>query len=303
MASTSEVRCEVHRRLAPGAWWWHGDTSAVWRALCVGRSSTRSRVGSLLKTTMEAEAEPEPETAPLELPSPWAPTAAVCVIGASGDLAKRKTYPALFKLFLHGLLPSNLRIWGYARSANDDEGFREGMRSWLAKAATGHTEKLDEFLAACCYCQGQYDSAEDFARLNAAVEAWEAGATDRHNRMFYLAIPPSVFGPAAQSIKASAMAPDLSWTRVIVEKPFGHDLASSDALDEELGQLLSEDQIYRIDHYLGKEMVQNLAAVRVPRCLSGRPLRAASSSRCSSQRPASAVAALSPECTAVGAVW
>lgn len=188
---------------------------------------------------------------------------AVVVVGASGDLAKKKTYPALFKLFLNGLLPSKVAIVGYARSSNSDEAFREKIRPWLEKLAPARPERLEAFLGMMTYCTGQYNGADDFASLHLVLSEWEqaSGATV-HNRLFYLAIPPSVFGPTAKSIKLSAMAVDPAWTRVIVEKPFGHDLASSDILDKELGELLKEEQIYRIDHYLGKEMVQNLSAVR-----------------------------------------
>lgn len=110
------------------------------------------------------------------------------------------------------------------------------------------------------YFQAQVDSKDDFDRLNSEICAWEPSA----NRMFYLAIPPSVFGAAVASIKAKAMATsgEGRWTRVIVEKPFGRDLATSNALSNTLGKLLAEAQIYRIDHYLGKEMVQNLSVVR-----------------------------------------
>jgi len=99
----------------------------------------------------------EPEPAP-EVGVAMEDSHAIVVVGASGDLAKKKTYPALFKLFLNGLLPPSFKVWGYARSASDDQTFRDKMRTWLEKSAGGQTEKLDAFLAALVYFQGQYNS-------------------------------------------------------------------------------------------------------------------------------------------------
>eukprot|EP01045_Picozoa_sp_COSAG04_P001439 COSAG04_NODE_48_length_31217_cov_204.046758_20_plen_159_part_00 len=144
---------------------------------------------SRLSLSLDAEAaEPEPQAngdAALDVDS-----CAFVVVGASGDLAKKKTYPALFKLYLQNLLPAKFKVWGYARSANDDAAFREKMRGWLEKIAAGRTAQLDSFLAMLVYFQGQYNSPEDFARLNEDVVAWEheqgAGA---HNRVCVSAIP------------------------------------------------------------------------------------------------------------------
>eukprot|EP01047_Picozoa_sp_COSAG01_P010177 COSAG01_NODE_428_length_17193_cov_45.999123_6_plen_272_part_00 len=192
---------------------------------------------------------------------------AIIVIGAGGDLAKKKTYPALYKLFLHGLLPNKVRVWGLDRLEGDHQAFREKMRGRLEAAAPDRPTELDAFLAKCFYCSAQCDCAADFRSLNTDINAW-SGLT---NRLYYLAIPPFVFAAAVKSITQEGMAiharlsqpeSDPAWTRVIVEKPFGHDLKSSDALDAQLGSMLAEEQIYRIDHYLGKEMVQNLSAVR-----------------------------------------
>ena len=144
---------------------------------------------SRLSLSLDAEAaEPEPQAngeSALDVDS-----CAFVVVGASGDLAKKKTYPALFKLYLQNLLPAKFKVWGYARSANDDAAFREKMRGWLEKIAAGRTAQLDSFLAMLVYFQGQYNSPDDFARLNGDVVAWEheqgAGA---HNRVCVSAIP------------------------------------------------------------------------------------------------------------------
>eukprot|EP00753_Platysulcus_tardus_P012100 PLAT3339.2.p1 GENE.PLAT3339.2~~PLAT3339.2.p1 ORF type:complete len:528 (+),score=280.84 PLAT3339.2:25-1584(+) len=185
---------------------------------------------------------------------------AVIVLGASGDLARKKTYPALWKLHLGGLLPASTIIVGYARSAKEDEEFREYMRPHLKG---GDPEQVEDFLQRCFYSRGGYDSAEDMAaavaRLDRLERAVALGAAQ--NRIFYLAVPPSVFAGAAAAIKASGMS-ESGWTRVVVEKPFGHDLESSEELARSLASSLEEKDLYRIDHYLGKEMVQSLQVLR-----------------------------------------
>jgi glucose-6-phosphate 1-dehydrogenase len=177
----------------------------------------------------------------------------VVVVGASGDLAKKKTYPALFALYSNNLLPENTIIYGFARSEMSDEKFRESITSRLK--GSGDKQK---FLAKCFYFHGQYDSEEAFKKLDKALAEKEK---ENGNRIFYFAIPPSVFVATARSIKAGCQS-KTGWNRVIVEKPFGKDLQSSDQLSHDLGKLFEEDQLYRIDHYLGKEMVQNLMVVR-----------------------------------------
>ena len=235
--------------------------------------------------------------APPASPKSSTPATAIVILGAGGDLAKKKTYPALLLLYRcvlcppsaalppleplasdgsltplllcrRGMLPPATRIWGIDRLEMDTAAFREKMtdHGFLAKAAAGDDASVMEgFMSMLFYAKAQVDSKDDFARLSAEIRSWQPCT----NRMFYLALPPSVFAFAAASIKAQCMgeAPTewegaKPWTRVIVEKPFGHDLASSDALQAKLGKLLKEEQIYRIDHYLGKEMVQNLSVVR-----------------------------------------
>lgn len=201
----------------------------------------------------------------------------IVVLGASGDLAKRKVIPAMFALYYQGMLPETFVIMGYARSDMSDEKFREALEARLTcriderESCAG---KMDEFLKKCFYCRGGYDSEEGFERLNeklndhetAFLSSPEAAPASEHgppsaNRIFYMSIPPSVFLPAAEctSKKASATR---GWTRVIVEKPFGRDSATSAALNEGLARHLTEEQVYRIDHYLGKELVENLIVLR-----------------------------------------
>jgi glucose-6-phosphate 1-dehydrogenase len=188
----------------------------------------------------------------------------IFVIGASGDLAKKKTYPSLFALYLSGYLPEHAIIVGYARSEKTDESFRAHLDSFLKVQPDDALllEKKQQFLTKCIYRHGKYDSADDVGAVSREMEALEeASGFKVHNRLFYFAIPPTVFVPIGTSIKAAALT-TRGWNRLIVEKPFGHDLASFDQLSQDMGALYSEDEIYRIDHYLGKEMVQNLLLLR-----------------------------------------
>lgn len=189
----------------------------------------------------------------------------IVVVGASGDLARRKIYPALFALYSQGYLPDDMRVFGFSRSEFSDEAFRKRITEHLTcRYVPGEScaERMDAFLARCHYCAGQYDSSDSFLDLYTQMKEHEGGPA---NRLFYLAIPPRVFTDVASAIgDAGLVACDASgpWSRVVIEKPFGRDRASSDELTRELATIFSEDQTYRIDHYLGKEVIQNLMVLR-----------------------------------------
>lgn len=190
----------------------------------------------------------------------------IVVIGASGDLAKKKTYPSLLALYIEGFLPETVRIFGYARSKKTDEEFRAHLRPFLAKKAATFGAKgegaVERFLSLCVYRPGQYDSEKNMGDVSAELETWEAASKHTaRNRIFYMAIPPSLFVTVGRVV-ANVAQSSAGWNRVIVEKPFGHDSESARQLSEDLGALFREDQLYRIDHYLGKEMVQNLLILR-----------------------------------------
>eukprot|EP00697_Spironema_sp_BW2_P003106 gnl/Spiro4/14148_TR7603_c0_g1_i1.p1 gnl/Spiro4/14148_TR7603_c0_g1~~gnl/Spiro4/14148_TR7603_c0_g1_i1.p1 ORF type:complete len:486 (+),score=161.53 gnl/Spiro4/14148_TR7603_c0_g1_i1:202-1659(+) len=185
------------------------------------------------------------------------------VLGASGDLALKKTFPSLHELLRASLLPANTQIVGYARSAFEQDAFRAKVAE---RIRTGTPAEISGFLARISYQKGAYDAPlgyEEVARTLEARERQQAEAKgpQLHNRIFYFAIPPQVFVPVARNLKAILMSRS-GWNRVIVEKPFGRDLDSSRALSADLKALFSEDQLFRIDHYLGKEMVQNLMVLR-----------------------------------------
>ncbi|CAH1998148.1 unnamed protein product [Acanthoscelides obtectus] len=179
-------------------------------------------------------------------------------LGASGDLAKKKIYPTLWWLYRDNLLPVNTVFFGYARSKTSVEEIRQKCKPYM-KVKESEEEKYEDFWKINHYVSGQYDSRTDFEKLNQELNKFEKGPVA--NRIFYLALPPSVFEPVTVHIRHACMALK-GWTRIIIEKPFGRDLDSSEKLSSHLGSLFKENQIYRIDHYLGKEMVQNLMTLR-----------------------------------------
>jgi glucose-6-phosphate 1-dehydrogenase len=177
----------------------------------------------------------------------------VVVVGASGDLAKKKTYPSLLNLFADKLLPADIVIFGYARSQMTDEELRNRLRPYLEQE--DHCkETVDAFLSLCHYQGGKsYGDIEAFGTLQQRIEQQEASFSrdDKKNRLFYFAIPPNVFGETALAIKATCMQQEeIGWTRLVVEKPFGRDLNSFEELNKTLS-VFDEKMVYRIDHYLG----------------------------------------------------
>ncbi|XP_062151555.1 glucose-6-phosphate 1-dehydrogenase, cytoplasmic isoform [Alnus glutinosa] len=195
----------------------------------------------------------------------------IVVLGASGDLAKKKTFPALFHLFLQGFLhPDEVHIFGYARTKISDDELRNRIRGYLIKEKSASLEQLEnvsKFLQLIKYVSGSYDSKEGFRLLDKEIlehELSKKSVEGSYRRLFYFALPPSVYPSVCKMIKDYCMnKSDLGgWTRIVVEKPFGKDLASAEQLSSQIGELFDEPQIYRIDHYLGKELVQNLLVLR-----------------------------------------
>jgi len=191
-------------------------------------------------------------------------TVSITVVGASGDLAKKKIFPALFALFYEDWLPEHFTIFGYARSKMSDEELRNMISMTLTcriDQRANCSEKMDKFLKRCFYQSGQYNSEEGFRELDRKLTEKEAGKLP--NRLFYLSIPPNIFVDVVRSASCTASLPSGSgWTRFIVEKPFGRDSESSGELTRSLKMYLEEEQIFRIDHYLGKELVENLSVLR-----------------------------------------
>ncbi|KAI3463078.1 hypothetical protein Pfo_019741 [Paulownia fortunei] len=191
----------------------------------------------------------------------------IIVLGASGDLAKKKTFPALFNLYRQGFLQSNeVHIFGYARTKISDDELRNRIQEYLPQGKE-RKEDVSNFLQLIKYVSGSYDAPEGFQALDKAISEHEISKNSMEGssrRLFYLALPPSVYPQVCKMIKNYSMnKSDLGgWTRIVVEKPFGKDLASAEELSSQIGELFEEPQIYRIDHYLGKELVQNLLVLR-----------------------------------------
>jgi glucose-6-phosphate 1-dehydrogenase len=192
---------------------------------------------------------------------------AVVILGASGDLTARKLIPALFHLFKNQQMPSTFRIIGFARREKTDEAWRAELREALDRFS--RIQSVDEaawqvFAATLSYCQGDLAAPAGYTQLKQRLESFDPPEL-RRNRLFYLATSPSQFALTVEQLhRAGLLGHNGSpgWQRVVVEKPFGHDLVSAQALNAELTRFLHEQQTYRIDHYLGKETVQNILLFR-----------------------------------------
>ncbi|ODQ77724.1 hypothetical protein BABINDRAFT_67036 [Babjeviella inositovora NRRL Y-12698] len=191
--------------------------------------------------------------------------ASIVVFGASGDLAKKKTYPALFGLFCHGELPATVKIIGFARSKMTEEEYKKRISEHfkISENDTQGQEFKTKFLELCSYISAPYDSDEGYVELEKQIDDFDAHHShDKTQRLFYLALPPSAFITVAKQLKKNVHPREKGHAKLIVEKPFGHDLKSARELQASLAPLWSEDELYRIDHYLGKEMVKNLLVMR-----------------------------------------
>ncbi|HYM80496.1 MAG TPA: glucose-6-phosphate dehydrogenase [Candidatus Limnocylindria bacterium] len=197
-----------------------------------------------------------------------APPCALVVFGGTGDLARRKLLPALYNLEVGGLLSERFATIGVARGSHTDREYREAMRAAVDEFSrrrpvdSGVWQRFAERLA---YLAGSFDDAAAFEGLSTRLQELDRAHDLEGNRLFYLATPPSQFGVILEGLrKAGLIRPPGQgpWTRVIIEKPFGRDLASARELNRLVGDVLDESQTFRIDHYLGKETVQNLLVFR-----------------------------------------
>ena len=190
----------------------------------------------------------------------------IIVIGASGDLAIRKIFPALFSLYCQELLPNEFHIVGFARTEMSNEAFRELVNTKLTcRYVPGERcdQLMAEFLQRCTYLSGQYDNPESFKQLYAKLKTLDE--TGKENRIFYMSIPPFLFLDVAHALSDAGLVhrgDTEGWSRVVIEKPFGSDRDSSDELTNSMGKVFTEEQTFRIDHYLGKEVIQNLMVLR-----------------------------------------
>jgi glucose-6-phosphate 1-dehydrogenase len=194
------------------------------------------------------------------------PPATIVIFGASGDLTRRKLVPALHSLACGRLLPSAIRVVGLARSDLSDATFREqlfeGVKNY-ARLKPGVCELWPRFAERHSYLTGSYDDPGTYLRLTERLAQLDAEAGTQGNRLFYLATPPVLYPVIIEHLgQAGLNNSDAGWTRIIVEKPFGHNLGSARWLSEQVHAVFDEACVYRIDHYLGKETVQNILTFR-----------------------------------------
>ncbi len=189
----------------------------------------------------------------------------VVIFGASGDLTKRKLLPALYHLDQQSLLPENFSVVGVARR-DLSKTFAPDMKDGILKGGgvDESEEKLGKFMQRIQYFATEFDNDEGFEKLKAYLADLDGKAGTKGNRLFYLAVAPEFFADIVQRLGRHGMTKGErgSWVRFIIEKPFGTDLASAQKLNTDINAVLSEDQIFRIDHYLGKEAVQNIPVLR-----------------------------------------
>lgn len=190
----------------------------------------------------------------------------IVIFGASGDLTKRKLIPSLFHLYCEGLLPSNLAIVGVARRDLTDH-FAEDMRKsifGLSQLASNRTCDLADFISKIVYHTMSFDDEAGYAKLKLLLENIDSERGTSGNRLFYLSTAPEYFLDIISHLGKNGMMEESenSYSRIIIEKPFGHDLDSAKQLNEEVNKVFREEQIFRIDHYLGKEKVQNILVFR-----------------------------------------
>ena len=193
------------------------------------------------------------------------PECAVVIFGATGDLTRRKLMPALYRLAYDRRLSAGFAVIGISRRPLSDDAFRGQMREAVQQFS--EDTPFDEdvwraFAAGLFYMSGDIGDGGMFEQLANKLAEVEAARHTGGNALFYLAIQPSQYAPAALGLGAAGLAKNSGWRRLVVEKPFGHDLASSRQLSDELHRVFPESEVYRIDHYLGKETVQNILAFR-----------------------------------------
>lgn len=186
------------------------------------------------------------------------------IFGASGDLTQRKLVPAIYQMKRERRLPPELTIVGVSRRDWSHDFFREHMREGIEEfgGGIGNDAVWNDFAKGLFYCSGDIDKPESYQKLKAFLGELDQQRGTLGNRVFYLSVAPRFFGEAAQQLGSAGMLDSPSKHRLVIEKPFGKDLASAQVLNKVVQKVCSEEQIYRIDHYLGKETVQNLLVFR-----------------------------------------
>ncbi|TMJ14267.1 MAG: glucose-6-phosphate dehydrogenase, partial [Bacillati bacterium ANGP1] len=196
--------------------------------------------------------------------------AILAIFGGGGDLAWRKLVPALYDLYLDHWLPKRFALVGLGRQRLSDEEFRTRLRAGVdqfSRHGRAEARAWEEFAATLAFQSGDFGDRAWYAALDARMSALDRAWGGSATRILYLATPPDAVGTIAQGLGAAGLSRDRARARIVVEKPFGHDLVSARSLNYTLGEVFDESQIYRIDHYLGKETVQNILALRFANAL------------------------------------
>jgi glucose-6-phosphate 1-dehydrogenase len=197
-----------------------------------------------------------------------APPCVMVIFGASGDLTHRKLIPALFDLFKAGLLKKHFAVLGFSRSELTDDDFRRSARDGIERYTSGTVadDVWKEFSAGLHYMSGKFDDLASYEALGKRLKALDTERGTKGNRIFYLATPPELFQTISSRLgeaKLSERPTEQCFVRLVIEKPFGTDLTTARALNRAIQSVFDESQVYRIDHYLGKETVQNILAFRL----------------------------------------
>lgn len=198
------------------------------------------------------------------------PASVIFIFGGSGDLNQRKLAPALYNLFIDGWMPEQFAIVGLGRTEYSDDKFREHLLDGIKEFSRRKDEqngKWKDFSTRVAYMQMDAENEGAYKSLADKVKEYETAWNVHPNVIFYLAVAPQLVPDIAKKLATIKLCGDKAATRIVVEKPFGHDLKSAKDLNELLSEMFAEDQIYRIDHYLGKETVQNILALRFANAL------------------------------------
>ncbi|MFT4415674.1 glucose-6-phosphate dehydrogenase [Fredinandcohnia humi] len=191
-----------------------------------------------------------------------APKTIVVIFGATGDLANRKLYPSIYNLYRKGNLTENFAVIGVARRSLDVQEFRQNVRNSVSDSIKESRNDIEEFSNHFYYHPFNVNDSASYKELKLLADQLDSTYNTEGNRIFYLAMAPEFFGTIAENLKSEGLTSTNGYSRLVIEKPFGHNLPSAQQLNEQIRHAFTEDQIYRIDHYLGKEMVQNIEVIR-----------------------------------------
>ncbi|MBO9131450.1 glucose-6-phosphate dehydrogenase [Bacillus sp. 165] len=194
------------------------------------------------------------------------PKSIIVIFGATGDLAKRKLFPSIFRLYRSGKLSEDFAVVGVARRSLSNEDFRENVKQSIGHFLEKNVSH-DTFASHFYYHPFDVTNVVSYQELKSLLSSLDEQYNTEGNRIFYLAMAPDFFGTIADNLKKQGLTSTEGWSRLVIEKPFGQNYESAKELNEQIRQAFTEDQIYRIDHYLGKEMVQNIEVIRFANAL------------------------------------